>query len=91
MSASAFRLATTPAAVGILAEAWYFQQATCDSGSGATLGCFKGRTAGIGPVLGYIQPMGKETLLVEFRWLPELDTENRLKGDYLWLKMVYKF
>ena len=41
------------------AEAWYFQQVTCDSGSGATLGCFKGRTAGIGPVLGYIQPIGK--------------------------------
>ena len=73
------------------AEAWYFQQLTCDSGAGATLGCFKGRTAGIGPVLGYIQPMGKETLLVEFKWLPELDTQNRLKGDYLWLKMVYKF
>ena len=73
------------------AEAWYFQQLTCDSGAGATLGCFKGRTAGIGPVLGYIQPMGKETLLFEFKWLPELDTQNRLKGDYLWLKMVYKF
>ena len=73
------------------AEAWYFQQATCDSGSGATLGCFKGRTAGIGPVLGYIQPIGKEKLLFEFKWLPELETKNRLKGDYLWLKLVYTF
>ena len=73
------------------AEAWYFQQVTCDSGSGATLGCFKGRTAGIGPVLGYIQPIGKEKLLFEFKWLPELETKNRLKGDYLWLKMVYTF
>jgi hypothetical protein len=73
------------------AEAWYFQQVSCDSGSGATLGCFKGHTAGIGPVVGYIQPMGKETLIFEFKWLPELETKNRLKGDYLWLKMVYKF
>jgi hypothetical protein len=73
------------------AEAWYFQQVTCDSGAGATLGCFKGRTAGIGPVLGYIQPIGNEKLIFEFKWLPELDTQNRLKGDYLWLKMVYKF
>ncbi len=73
------------------AEAWYFQQVTCDSGTGATLGCFKGRTAGIGPVLGYIQPIGNEKLLFEFKWLPELDTKNRLKGDYLWLKMVYTF
>jgi hypothetical protein len=73
------------------AEAWYFQQVTCDSGSGATLGCFKGRTAGIGPVLGYIQPIGQEKLIFEFKWLAELDTQNRLNGDYLWLKMVYKF
>ena len=34
------------------AEAWYFDQVTCDSGSGATLGCFKGRTTGIGPGAG---------------------------------------
>ena len=73
------------------AEAWYFQQVTCDSGSGATLGCFKGRTSGIGPVLGYIQPMGEQKLIFELKWLPELDTKNRLNGDYLWLKMVYKF
>lgn len=59
---------------------------------GATLGCFKGRTAGIGLVLGYIQPIGQEEkLLLEFNWLPELDTQNRLKGEYLWLKMVYTF
>jgi hypothetical protein len=73
------------------AEAWYFQQVTCDSGAGATLGCFKGRTAGIGPVLGYIHPIGQQKAIFEFKWLPELDTKNRLKGDYFWLKMVYKF
>jgi len=73
------------------AEAWYFQQQTCDSGSGATLGCFKGRTAGIGPVLGYIQPIGKEKLLFELKWLPELETKNRLNGDYIWFKIVYTF
>jgi hypothetical protein len=73
------------------AEAWYFEQTNCDSGSGAKLGCFKGRTAGIGPVLGFIQPLGTQKLIFEFKWLAELDTENRLKGDFLWLKMVYKF
>ena len=73
------------------AEAWYFQQVTCDSGSGATLGCFKGRTSGIGPVLGYILPVGESKLLLELKWLPELDTKNRLNGDYIWAKMVYKF
>jgi hypothetical protein len=73
------------------AEGWYFQQVTCDSGSGATLGCFKGRTAGIGPVLGYIQPIGQDKLIFELKWLPELETKNRLNGDFVWLKMVYKF
>jgi hypothetical protein len=72
-------------------EAWHFQQVTCDSGSGAKLGCFKGRTTGIGPVLGYIHPIGQQKLIFEFKWLPEQKADNRLKGDYLWLKMVYKF
>lgn len=84
-----FPLGSGLANIGV--EVWYFQQLTCDSGAGATLGCFKGRTAGIGPVLGYIQPIGNEKLLFELKWLPELDTQNRLKGDYLWLKMVYTF
>jgi hypothetical protein len=83
-----------PAGSGFLtlgAEGFYFQQMTCDSGSGAVLGCFKGRTAGLGPVLGYILPMGKQSLVFELKWLPELDTKNRLDGDYIWLKAVYKF
>jgi hypothetical protein len=82
-----FPLGSGLANIGL--EAWYFQQLTCDSGAGATLGCFKGGTAGIGPVLGYIQPIGNEKLLFELKWLPELDTQNRLKGDCMWLKMVY--
>lgn len=73
------------------AEAWYFEQVSCDSGAGAILGCFKGRTAGLGPVLSYIHPMGTQALIVEFKWLPELETKNRLKGDYLWMKVAYKF
>ncbi len=84
-----FPLGSGFANVGV--EGWYFQQVTCDSGAGATLGCFKGRTSGVGPVLGYIQPIGKEKLLFELKWLPELETKNRLNGDYVWLKMVYTF
>jgi len=73
-------------------EAFYFKQVSCDSGSGATLGCFKGKTAGLGPVIGYIQPFSKtESLVVELKWLTETTTEKRLEGDYLWLKAVYKF
>jgi hypothetical protein len=73
------------------AEGFWFEQMTADSGEGAKLGDFKGRTAGAGPVLGYILPVGKKTLIFELKWLSEIDTKNRLEGDYTWLKMVYKF
>ena len=83
-----------PVGKGLLnlgAEGFYFDQVTCDGGDGATLGCFEGLTAGLGPVLGYILPMDQRTLIVEFKWLPELDVEKRVEGDYLWLKAIYKF
>ena len=83
-----------PAGPGFLTlgvEGFYFDQVTCDSGSGAVLGCFKGLTAGLGPVLGYVLPVGKQSLVFELKWLAETDTKNRLEGDYIWLKMVYKF
>ena len=56
------------------------------------LGDFKGRSIGIGPVIDYLLPFKDSSLLVlEFRWLPELDTKNRPEGDYYWLKIAYKF
>jgi hypothetical protein len=84
-----------PVAPGVLSlgvEGFYFDQLTGDSGSGAKLGDFKGRTYGLGPFLGYILPLeNKQSLLFELKWLTELETKRRLEGDYLWLKMVYKF
>jgi hypothetical protein len=78
------------ATVGL--EAFWFQQTTCDSGAGATLGCFKGRTGGLGPVLGYIHPLSKtEQLVFELKWLAETSVQNRLEGDYIWLKAIYRF
>jgi len=29
--------------------------------------------------------------VAELKWLTEVDTKKRLEGDYLWLKVVYKF
>ena len=83
-----------PLGTGILTlgvEGFYFDQITGDSREGAKLGDFKGLTAGLGPALGWIQPLGKQTLMVELKWLAELETKKRLEGDYLWLKLVYKF
>ena len=77
--------------VGIGANIFYSEQVTGDSGAGARLGSFEGRTFGVGPVLTYVLPLGKNTLVAEIRWLPELYTKNRLNGDYLWVKGAYQF
>jgi len=61
-----------------------------DSGSGAKRS-FKGQTMGVGPVVNYILPAGSNYWVFEAKWLPESNVENRLKGDYIWVKVVYQF
>ena len=80
-----------PGFLGIGAEGFCYEQITGDSGSGATLGDLEGRTLGVGPVLSYVLPMKDNTLVFEARWLPELETKNRLEGDYFWVKLAYQF
>ncbi len=78
--------------IGVGGNAFYYQQITGDRGSGARLGEFEGRTLGIGPVLSYVRPIGKTTqLLAELKWLPELDVDKRLKGDFIWFKLGILF
>jgi len=77
--------------IGIGANGFYYQQINGDSGSGATLGDFKGRTVGIGPVLSYITKIWGKDLVAEVKWLPELEVKNRLEGDYIWFKLGMAF
>ena len=77
--------------LGVGLNAFVYEQVSGDSGSGATLGDFKGSSAGIGPVLTYILPTSAGNGLLEFRWLPELSTDNRIEGDYIWLKGGWQF
>jgi len=77
--------------LGIGGNGFYYQQITGDSGSGASLGDFKGRTAGIGPVLSYVTKIWGRDLVAEAKWLPEMDVRRRLKGDYIWFKMAMAF
>ncbi len=77
--------------LGIGVNGFIYEQITDDSGAGALLGAFRGRSAGIGPVVSYIRPVGGTTLVLEARWLPELSTKNRLEGDYLWFKAALDF
>lgn len=77
--------------VGVGANAFLYQQITGDSGSGATLGDFEGRTVGVGPVVSFITKLGRTDLAAEVKWLPELDVTKRLKGDYVWFKLGLVF
>jgi hypothetical protein len=77
--------------IGLGANAFYYQQITGDSGSGASLGDFKGHTLGIGPVLSYATKIWKKDLVAEVKWLPEIEVKKRLKGDYIWFKLGMVF
>jgi len=77
--------------IGVGANGFYYEQITGDSGSGARLGDFKGRTYGIGPVLSYAAKIWKKDLVAEVKWLPEQGVEKRLGGDYIWFKLALVF
>lgn len=76
---------------GVGAEGFMYQQISADSGSGATLGDFEGHTVGVGPVVSYAHKIGEANLAGEVKWLPEVDTQNRLKGSYVWVKLGVVF
>lgn len=59
---------------------YFFQQLSADSGSGAKLGAFKSRVAGIGPEIGYFFPMGKEKGYVNLKGYWEFAAQNRAEG-----------
>ena len=77
--------------LGIGGNGFYYQQITGDTGSGARLGSFEGRTVGIGPSVNFIYQSDKLTVAVEAKWLPEIDTVNRLQGDIVWFKVGVSF
>jgi hypothetical protein len=65
---------------------YFYQQLTGDSGSGATLGDFKSRVAGIGPQIGYIFPVNTTTQgYLNLKGYKEFAAENRPEGWNVWL------
>lgn len=80
-----------PGFMGLGVNGFMYEQVTDDSGPGARLGALRGRSVGVGPVIDYVLPVKGSTALIEGRWLHELDTRNRLEGDYFWVKAVWQF
>jgi hypothetical protein len=76
---------------GVGLNAYWYEQVTGDSGSGASFGHFEGRTAGLGPVLSHAFKIGSVDMIAEAKWLHEFETRKRLEGDIVWFKLIAKF
>ena len=68
-------------AVGV--QGFYLDQVSPDSGTGALLGDFKSKAAGIGPALMWATRLGEQDVTLIAKWLHEFDAENRLEGDHV--------
>jgi hypothetical protein len=68
---------------------YWYQQISCDSGSGNRLGCFEARVGGIGPQIGYIFPIGKEWQgYINLKGYGEFAAQNRPDGWNAWLTIA---
>lgn len=76
---------------GMGATGFWYEQLGPDTGDGATLGDFKARSVGFGPVASYVHKVYGHDLLAELKWLHEVDTKRRLEGDTIFLKVIFKF
>jgi hypothetical protein len=65
---------------------YWYDQLSCDSGSGDRVGCFKARVAGVGPQIGYVFPLGKEWQgYINLKGYGEFAAQNRPDGWNAWL------
>lgn len=67
-------------------QAYYFDQISGDSGSGALLGDFKGQVTGIGATAAYnFKIAGKIPATLRLHGFKEMDAKNRLEGNSVFL------
>ncbi len=65
---------------------YWYQQLSCDSGSGDRVGCFESRVVGVGPQIGYIFPISKEWQgYLNLKGYGEFAAQNRPDGWNAWL------
>jgi hypothetical protein len=65
-----------------------YEQVTGDSGDGASLGGFKGRSVGLGPIVRYILTAGDRRFSLVAKWIHEIDARNRFEGDLFFLAIA---
>lgn len=69
---------TSALSAGIIG--YHYQQVTGDSGSGAQLGAYKGRTTALGGAIAYNFEIGKTPISARIKVLREFSVENRARG-----------
>jgi hypothetical protein len=69
------------------AVGYFYNQLSGDSGSGARLGAFESRVAGIGPQIGFFFPLAGQQGYLNFRGYYEFDAKNRLDGWTGWITL----
>jgi hypothetical protein len=73
------------------AAGYWYEQVTGDSGDGATLGDFKGRVLGAGPILSYNTKINDHLFAINFKYFWEFEAKNRLEGEGAFLQLTYQF
>ena len=84
---SATKFLSKELSVGVIAS--HYQQVTGDSGEGATLGPYKGRTTALGGTVGYTFEVGKIPVSTRVKVLREVDVENRFQGTIGFLQISF--
>jgi hypothetical protein len=64
---------------------YFYDQLSCDGGSGDNVGCFQSRVAGIGPQIGYIFPVGGMQGYLNLKAYEEFSGSDRPTGWNAWL------
>ena len=67
-----------------------YWQLTGDSGEGAVLGAFKGRSWGAGPIARYVGVVGNRRIAWVAKWLHDFDATRRYEGDMLFLAAMLR-
>ena len=70
---------------------YYYKQISGDSGIGANLGAFEGRSLGFGPAILWSPQFGKGDLSVVLKWMFDVNDHNRMRGNYGQFVIGYKF
>lgn len=69
---------------------YYYKQVEGDSGSGALLGDFKGKSYGLGPSLLWMPASQGGNFSVSATWLHDFDATNRLESEYVTVSLVWQ-